>query len=35
LIGRKGSKNIREFGFGSKASKLFYTARTLITCIIK
>ena len=35
LIGRKGSKNIREFGFGSKANKLFYTGRTLITCIIR
>ena len=35
LIGRKGSKNIREFGLGSKTNKLLYTARTLITCIIK
>ena len=34
LIGRKGSKKIREFHLGSKANKLLYTARTLITCII-
>jgi nucleotide-binding universal stress UspA family protein len=35
LIGRKGSKNIREFQLGSKATKVLYTAHTLITCIIK
>jgi len=35
LIGRKGSKKIREFQFGSKANKLLYTSRTLITCIIR
>jgi len=35
LIGRKGSKNIREFQIGSKATKVLYTAHTLITCIIK
>jgi len=34
LIGRKGSKKIREFQLGSKANKLLYTAHTLITCII-
>jgi nucleotide-binding universal stress UspA family protein len=35
LIGRKGSKNIRDFQLGSKATKLIYTAHTLITCILK
>jgi nucleotide-binding universal stress UspA family protein len=35
LIGRKGSKNIRDFQLGSKANKLLYTAHTLITCIIR
>jgi hypothetical protein len=35
LIGRKGSKKIREFQLGSKANKLLYTAHTLITCILK
>jgi len=35
LIGRKGSKKIREFQLGSKANKLLYTAHTLITCIIR
>ena len=35
LIGRKGSKKIREFKLGSKANKLLYTAHTLITCIIR
>jgi len=35
LIGRKGSKNIREFQLGSKANKLLYRAHTLITCILK
>ena len=35
LIGRKGSKNIREFKLGSKANKLLYSAHTLITCILK
>jgi nucleotide-binding universal stress UspA family protein len=35
LIGRKGSKEIKEFQLGSKANKLLYTAHTLITCIIK
>ena len=35
LIGRKGSKKIREFQFGSKANKLLYTSRTFITCIIR
>lgn len=35
LIGRKGSKMIREFQLGSKANKLLYTAHTLITCIIR
>jgi nucleotide-binding universal stress UspA family protein len=35
LIGRKGSKNIREFQLGSKANKLVYTSHTLITCILK
>jgi nucleotide-binding universal stress UspA family protein len=35
LIGRKGSKNIREFQLGSKANKLIYSAHTLITCIIR
>ena len=35
LLGRKGSKNIREFGLGSKTNKLLSTARTLITCIIR
>ena len=34
LIGRKGSKKIREFQLGSKANKLLYTAHTLITCIL-
>lgn len=34
LIGRKGSKKIREFYLGSKANKLLYTAHTLITCLI-
>ena len=35
LIGRKGSKTIREFQLGSKANKLLYAAHTLITCIIR
>ena len=35
LIGRKGSKKIREFQLGSKANKLLYSAHTLITCIIR
>jgi nucleotide-binding universal stress UspA family protein len=35
LMGRKGSKKIREFQLGSKANKLIYTAGTLITCILK
>jgi len=35
LIGRKGSKKIREFQLGSKANKLLYSAHTLITCILK
>jgi len=34
LMGRKGSKKIREFQLGSKANKLLYTAHTLITCIL-
>ena len=35
LIGRKGSKKIKEFQLGSKANKLLYTAHTLLTCIVK
>ena len=35
LVGRKGSKMIREFQLGSKANKLLYAAHTLITCIIR
>lgn len=35
LIGRKGSKKIKEFQLGSKASKLLHAAHTLITCIVK
>ena len=34
VIGRKGSKNIREFGLGSKANKLLHAARTKITCMV-
>jgi nucleotide-binding universal stress UspA family protein len=35
MIGRKGSKKIRQFQLGSKANKLLYTAHTFITCIIR
>lgn len=35
IIGRKGSKKIREFNLGSKANKLLHAAHTLITCIVK
>mgnify|MGYP001818239286 CR=1 FL=1 len=35
LIGRKGSKKIKEFQLGSKANNLLYSAHTLITCIIR
>ena len=34
VMGRKGSKNIRKFGLGSKANKLLHAARTLITCMV-
>ena len=34
VIGRKGSKDIREFGIGSKANKLLHTARAFIVCVV-
>jgi len=34
VLGRKGSKNIKEFGLGSKAGKLIHLAHTLVTCVV-
>ena len=34
VIGRKGSKDIREFGLGSKANKLLHTARAFVVCLV-
>ncbi len=34
VIGRKGSKDIKQFGLGSKAYKLLCAARTFMTCLV-
>jgi nucleotide-binding universal stress UspA family protein len=34
VIGRKGFKDIKEFGLGSKANKLLLTARAFIVCLV-
>ena len=34
ILGRKGFKDIKEFGLGSKANKLLHTAKTLAICLI-
>ncbi len=34
VIGRKGSKDIGEFGLGSKANKLLHAARAFIVCLV-
>ena len=34
VIGRKGFKDIEEFGLGSKANKLLLTARAFIVCLV-
>jgi nucleotide-binding universal stress UspA family protein len=34
ILGRKGFKDIRQFGLGSKANKLLHTARALIICLV-
>ncbi len=34
VLGRKGSKNIKEFELGSKANKLLHLAHTLVTCMV-
>lgn len=34
VLGRKGSKNIKEFRLGSKADKLLHLAHTLVTCMV-
>jgi nucleotide-binding universal stress UspA family protein len=34
LLGRKGFKDINQFGLGSKANKLLHTAHALMTCLV-
>jgi nucleotide-binding universal stress UspA family protein len=34
LLGRKGFKDISQFGLGSKANKLLHTAHALMTCLV-
>ncbi|MEJ2233160.1 MAG: universal stress protein [Syntrophobacterales bacterium] len=34
VIGRKGSKEIKQFGLGSKAHKLLHNAHALVICIV-
>ena len=34
LLGRKGSKDISQFGLGSKAYKLLYAAHALLICLV-
>ena len=34
LLGRKGFKDIRQFGLGSKASKLLHTAQAFSICLV-
>jgi nucleotide-binding universal stress UspA family protein len=34
LLGRKGFKDISQFGLGSKANKLLHAARAFVTCLV-
>jgi nucleotide-binding universal stress UspA family protein len=34
VLGRKGFKDISQFGLGSKANKLVHTAHALMTCLV-
>jgi hypothetical protein len=34
ILGRKGFKDIKQFGLGSKANKLFYTAQLFNICLV-
>jgi hypothetical protein len=34
VIGRKGYRDIKEFGLGSKASKLLVNGRAFIVCLV-
>ena len=34
LLGRKGFRDISQFGLGSKANKLLHTAHALMTCLV-
>lgn len=34
VVGRKGSKDIKEFGLGSKAYKLLCAAKAFTVCLV-
>ncbi|MGD9041375.1 MAG: universal stress protein, partial [Desulfobacteraceae bacterium] len=34
VMGRKGFKDIRHFGLGSKANKLLHAAKALVICLV-